>query len=301
MSNQRLQGWNKQKTVFTYAKDRKFEMGFRSGGLYADLGVAEATGGNFHAHLIKVNPEKHSEQGTTGMHRHDYDLQFNYMISGEIDFVIEGIDEVLTFRAGDTYLLPHKILHNEIRVTEDYQVLELYGPAKSGTVQVDQGVEGGVVSEDWANKQSKMSEQRLQSWNKQTPAFTYAKDREFGPGLRGASLYADLGLAEATGGQFHGEIIKMNPDKLTEQTTTGMHRHEYDLQFNYVLSGRIEFVFDGMNDGLGDEKLVFGAGDTYFQASRVLHNETLVSADYSVMQVYGPAKASTEQITPEIS
>ena len=166
MSDQRLQGWSPQKTVFTYAKDRTFGSGFRSGGLYADLGVSEGTGGNFHAHLIKVNPEKHTETGTTGMHRHDYDFQFNYMISGEIDFVIEGIDEVLTFRAGDTYFLPTKILHNEIRVTEDYQVLELYGPAKSGTVQVEQGADGGVVSEDWAQKQSKMSERRLQGWNK---------------------------------------------------------------------------------------------------------------------------------------
>ena len=54
-----------------------------------------------------------------------------------------------------------------------------------------------------------MSNQRLQGWNPQKTGFTYAKDREFGPGLRGASLYADLGLAEATGGQFHGEIIKI--------------------------------------------------------------------------------------------
>ena len=186
-------------------------------------------------------------------------------------------------------------------MTEDYQVLELYGPAKSGTVQVEQGADGGVVSEDWAQKQSKMSERRLQGWNKQTPAFTYVKDREFGPGLRGAALYADLGLAEATGGQFHGEIIKINAEKHTEQGTTGMHRHEYDLQFNYLLSGEIEFVIEGINDGPGDKKLVFGAGDTWLLSSRILHNETRVSGDFSVMQVYGPAKAKTEQLTQEIN
>ena len=45
-------------------------------------GLAEGTGGNFHAHIIKVNPEMHSAEGTTGMHRHDYDLQFNYVLSG---------------------------------------------------------------------------------------------------------------------------------------------------------------------------------------------------------------------------
>ena len=84
-----------------------------------------------------------------------------------------------------------------------------------------------------------MSNNRLQGWNPQKTAFTYAKDREFGPGLRGAALYADLGLAEATGGQFHGEIIKIDPEKYTGEVTTGMHRHEYDLQFNYLLSGEI--------------------------------------------------------------
>ena len=89
-----------KKTSFTYAKDREFGPGLRAGGLYADLGLAEGTGGNFHAHIIKVNPEKHSAEGTTGMHRHDYDLQFNYVLSGEIDLVIEGIEEKLTLPGG---------------------------------------------------------------------------------------------------------------------------------------------------------------------------------------------------------
>ena len=52
-----------------------------------------------------------------------------------------------------------------------------------------------------------MSDQRLQGWNKQKPSFTYAKDREFGPGLRDGALYADLGLAKGTGGNFHAHII----------------------------------------------------------------------------------------------
>ena len=69
-----------------------------------------------------------------------------------------------------------------------------------------------------------MSDQRLTGWNKQKPAFTYARTREFGAGLRKGALYADLGLAEATGGQFHGEIIKTNRDKSVtnkEKQTTG--------------------------------------------------------------------------------
>ena len=84
-----------------------------------------------------------------------------------------------------------------------------------------------------------MTNNRLQGWNPQKLAFTYSKDREFGSGLRGGALHADLGLAEAT-------------------------------------------------------------GDTYFLPARILHNETRVSEDYSVVQVYGPANAATEQLTPEI-
>lgn len=146
-----------------------------------------------------------------------------------------------------------------------------------------------------------MSDQRLTGWNKQKPALTYAKEREFGPGMRGAGLYADLGLAEATGGNFHGEIIRVNPEKHTPQGTTGMHRHEYDFQFNYVLSGEIEIVIEGINDSPdSEEKLIFRAGDTYFLPTRILHNETRVSVDFSVLQVYGPADAATEQLTPEI-
>ena len=57
MSNQRLNGWNPQKTVYTFDKDRKFETGLRKAALYADLGLAEATGGQFHGELIKINPD----------------------------------------------------------------------------------------------------------------------------------------------------------------------------------------------------------------------------------------------------
>ena len=77
------------------------------------------------------------EEGCARSHGVALQIASAAMISGEIDFVIEGFDETLTFRAGDTYFLPSKILHNETRITEDFQVLELYGPAKAGTVQLE--------------------------------------------------------------------------------------------------------------------------------------------------------------------
>ena len=141
MSDERLTGWKKQDLAFNFAGEREFGPGFRRAALYADLGVADATGGQFRAHVIKVNHDRHTDKGTTGMHRHDYDFQFNYVISGSITFVIEGVEGDITFNAGDTYLLPSKILHNETWISDDYQVLEIYGPANAGTEQLTAEVE----------------------------------------------------------------------------------------------------------------------------------------------------------------
>ena len=141
MSVERLDGWNKQATAFNYAEEREFGPGLRRAALYADLGVAEATGGQFRAHVIKINHDRHTEKGTSGMHRHDYDLQFNYVIKGSITLVIEGLEGELTFKEGDTYLLPSRILHNETLVSDDFEVLEIYAPASAGTVQLTAEVE----------------------------------------------------------------------------------------------------------------------------------------------------------------
>ena len=198
MSNQQLNGWNPQKTVYTYAKDRKYETGLRKAALYADLGLAEATGGQFHGELIKINPDyaaTQEEKQTTGMHRHQYDFQFNYVLAGDIDLVIEEEEET-TFRAGDTYFIPSRALHDETRVSKDFQVMQIYGPAKAETVTEGQAVGGGEVSDDWSDKLSKMKEQSLLTgWNKQKPAFTFANSREWGPGLRPWSLYVNPILA----------------------------------------------------------------------------------------------------------
>ena len=141
MSDERLAGWNSQKTAFDFAEQREFGPGLRRALLYADLGVAEATGGQFRAHVIRVNNDRHTEQGTTGMHRHEYDFQFNYVIKGSITFVIEGEEGELTFSEGDTYLLPSRILHNETWMSDDYEVLEIYAPANAGTQQLTPEIE----------------------------------------------------------------------------------------------------------------------------------------------------------------
>ena len=52
-----------------------------------------------------------------------------------------------------------------------------------------------------------MSEQRLTGWNKQKPAFTYANEREFGPGLRKAALYADPKVSPRKSGIIYSKTV----------------------------------------------------------------------------------------------
>ena len=75
------------------------------------------------------------------MRRHDYDFQLNYVISGSITFVIDRVEGERTFNAGDTYLLPSKILHNETWVSDDFEVLEFYAPANAATEQLTPEIE----------------------------------------------------------------------------------------------------------------------------------------------------------------
>ena len=153
MSNEhRLTGWKKQKPAFTTvtADDRhgmqvvrEFEPGLRGACLYADLGVVEATSDQFRAHIVKLDPEVKTERTAPGMHRHLYDFQFVYVLKGWTKFVIDGVEGEITFREGDSYLLPSRILHNEIRCSDDCQVLEIYGPANAGTEQLEDEIDQG--------------------------------------------------------------------------------------------------------------------------------------------------------------
>ena len=155
---QHLKGWNKQTPAFTTQtaegrhpdqQVREFEPGMRGNCLYKDLGIAEATGGQFRAHIIKWNPElrnKDKEAGvkqTTGMHRHDYDFHFNFVLKGSVSLVIDGVEGEITCRAGDSYFLPSRILHNEIGASDDVEVLEVYGPANVATEQLEDEVGHG--------------------------------------------------------------------------------------------------------------------------------------------------------------
>ena len=129
---------SKQKFVAALADEAKFEKGLRGCFEYRDLGVGNATEGQFHAAVSRVQPGAKGAQEirTTGMHRHLCDFQMFYVLKGWVTMVYENEGE-FTFREGDCCMQPAGIAHNEIQCSADFECLEIYSPAVHKTVAMD--------------------------------------------------------------------------------------------------------------------------------------------------------------------
>ena len=128
----------KQSFCTSFSKEAKFEKGLRSCFEYRDLGISNATHGQFHAAISRVQEGAKGEQElrTTGMHRHLCDFQLFYVLKGWCTMVYEGEGE-FTFREGDCCLQPAEIAHNELQCSEDFECLEVYSPAVHETVTLE--------------------------------------------------------------------------------------------------------------------------------------------------------------------
>jgi len=129
----------KQLFSASLAKDAVYRPGLRSFMEYRDLGIEQATHGQFRAHVIRVKadaPGNH-DMHTTGLHQHICDFQMFYVLKGWIRFVYEGQGEQ-HFQAGDCVLQPAGIVHNELECSDDLEVLEIYSPAAHETRVVEQ-------------------------------------------------------------------------------------------------------------------------------------------------------------------
>ena len=135
-----------QRFSASLAKDAVYQTGLRSFMEYRDLGIADATGGRFRAHVIRVKADAGGahELHTTGLHRHECDFQMFYVLKGWIKFVYEGQGE-RTFHVGDCVLQPPGIVHNELDCSDDVEILEVYSPAVHPTVVVDRMPEAAAA------------------------------------------------------------------------------------------------------------------------------------------------------------
>ena len=113
-----------------HAADATFDpRGLRSFFEYRDLGIDEATGGRYHAQVIRA---REACTDGTGRHTHTLDFQMVYVLAGEVTFYYEGEGEVV-LRAGDCVHQPPGIVHELLRCSQDCELLEITSPAEFKT------------------------------------------------------------------------------------------------------------------------------------------------------------------------
>jgi mannose-6-phosphate isomerase-like protein (cupin superfamily) len=117
------------RTTVSRAADAVFDEGLRPFFAYRDLGVREATGGAFGAHLIRAVP---GTGAAPHWHTHDLGFQLVLVLRGWVTFEYEDIGEV-TFRPGDSVLQPPMVRHREIAHSDDLELLEVTAPAEFAT------------------------------------------------------------------------------------------------------------------------------------------------------------------------
>ncbi|MEM6372251.1 MAG: cupin domain-containing protein [Pseudomonadota bacterium] len=118
--------WKNQAFVVAHADSGTFEgAGLRPFFEYRQLGISDATGGKFGAHVIRAVPGMESP-GT--WHCHHLDFQMVYVTRGWVVFEYEGQGEHI-LRAGSSVLQPPGIVHREVRHSDDMELIEITAPA----------------------------------------------------------------------------------------------------------------------------------------------------------------------------
>jgi hypothetical protein len=103
---------------------------------YRDLGIAESTKGHVGA-AISCSTDPEDVEVTTGWHYHICDLQLIYIIKGWVDIEFEDTG-VIRLEAGTCINIPPGLLHNEIAIAPDNEILEVTIPPKIQTITVSE-------------------------------------------------------------------------------------------------------------------------------------------------------------------
>jgi quercetin dioxygenase-like cupin family protein len=100
---------------------------------YRDLGVSDASAGTMRAQVMKAT------QGLsqpTGWHYHECDGQFIYIMKGWVDLQFED-GRTIRVEEGDSLFIPGFLRHNEIRTSDEMEILEVSIPGQMGTRPCD--------------------------------------------------------------------------------------------------------------------------------------------------------------------
>ncbi len=118
------------KFIVKRADEVEWQKGLRPDFEYCDLGIKEATNGEFGAHIIRIAaPGDHQ----TGRHSHTTGFQMIYILQGEAKFWFDGTGEV-TVKKGDCFYQPDGLIHDGLWFSEDCELLEITTPGEFETV-----------------------------------------------------------------------------------------------------------------------------------------------------------------------
>jgi quercetin dioxygenase-like cupin family protein len=118
---------------------------------------------------------------------------------------------------------------------------------------------------------------------------SHAKRGDFkAGGLRSYARYRDLGVAAATNGLAHAQVIRFVPPCTDE--VRQLHYHDVQFQMIYVLKGwiRSEFAGEGAH--------TMRAGSCWVQPPGIRHRVLDYSDDCEVLEVILPAKFDTVMV-----
>jgi len=122
-----------------------------------------------------------------------------------------------------------------------------------------------------------------------THTFTHnrATDAVWAPGLREIFDYRDLGVKDATNGDYVAHVIRANA-KRDPDAVQQWHVHHCTFQFVMVLNGWAEFEYEG------EGKRRIEKGDVIYQRPGIRHREIDCSEDFEVLEIVSPADFETE-------
>ena len=118
------------KLAHASAKKPIMSAGRRDFFTYRDLGLKDASGGQMRGQVMKAIT---GMTEPTGWHYHTCDGQFVYAMKGWVELEFET-GEMIRLEPGDSLFIPGGLRHNEIRTSDDIEILEVSFPGELGTV-----------------------------------------------------------------------------------------------------------------------------------------------------------------------
>jgi mannose-6-phosphate isomerase-like protein (cupin superfamily) len=125
---------------------------------------------------------------------------------------------------------------------------------------------------------------------KQRIAISHHREEDFkADGLRAYAKYRDLGIAEASHGLAHAQVIRLqgpcNPAEVSK-----LHFHDIEFQMVYVLKGWVKTYLEGEGETLMKE------GSAWTQPPKIKHMILDYSDDVELLEVILPAEFKTVEL-----